>query len=91
MNADPVTALLRASIRRSVHTDLAGVWARGPLPGGGAVIALVQSVAAGTTDVETAGNTLETANAFVYRFEDTRIAEMWMICAAPAGTESFWD
>ena len=39
MRPDPVTALLRASIRRSVHTDLAGVWARGPLPGGGAVIA----------------------------------------------------
>ena len=28
------------------------------------------------------GNTLETNNAFVYRFEDSRIAEMWMICAA---------
>ncbi|MEF2276933.1 1-acyl-sn-glycerol-3-phosphate acyltransferase [Deinococcus sp. YIM 134068] len=39
MRPDPVTALLRASIRRSVHSDLAGVWARGPLPPGGAVIA----------------------------------------------------
>lgn len=37
------------------------------------------------------GSTLETNNAFVYRFEDDRIAEMWMICAAPAGSESFWD
>ena len=27
-------------------------------------------------------NTLETNNAFVCRFEDSRIAEMWMICAA---------
>ena len=36
------------------------------------------------------GRTLETNNAFVYRFEGGRIAEMWMICAAPAGTESFW-
>src|SRR5688572_9783021 len=30
------------------------------------------------------GKTLETNNAFVYRFEDGRIAEMWMICAAPS-------
>ena len=36
------------------------------------------------------GRTLETNNAFVYRFEGGRIAELWMICAAPAGTESFW-
>ena len=36
------------------------------------------------------GRTLETKNAFVYQFEGGRIAEMWMICAAPAGTESFW-
>ena len=37
------------------------------------------------------GRTLETKNAFVYRFEDDRIAEMWMICAAPAGSEAIWD
>lgn len=37
------------------------------------------------------GATLETKNAFIYRFEDSRIAEMWMICAAPAGSEAFWD
>ncbi len=37
------------------------------------------------------GNTLETENAFVYRFDGGRIAEMWMICAAPAGSESFWN
>ncbi len=37
------------------------------------------------------GRTLETRNAFVYRFDGDRIAEMWMICAAPAGSESFWD
>jgi len=36
------------------------------------------------------GKTLETNNAFVYRFEDGRIAELWMICAAPSGSESFW-
>ena len=37
------------------------------------------------------GRTLETNNAFVYQFRKGRIAEMWLICAAPAGTESFWD
>lgn len=37
------------------------------------------------------GTTLEAKNAFIYRFEDDRIAEMWMICAAPAGSERFWD
>ncbi len=37
------------------------------------------------------GRTLETKNAFIYRFEDSRIAEMWMICAAPNGSRSFWD
>ena len=36
------------------------------------------------------GKTLETKNAFIYRFEDSRIAEMWMICAAPKSSESFW-
>lgn len=29
------------------------------------------------------GNTLETRNAFVYRFEGARIAEMWMFLGAP--------
>jgi len=37
------------------------------------------------------GSTLEAENAFVYQFEGDRIAEMWMICAAPVGSESFWD
>jgi ketosteroid isomerase-like protein len=37
------------------------------------------------------GRTLETKNAFVYEFEGDRIAEMWMICAAPPGSETFWD
>ena len=37
------------------------------------------------------GNTLETRNAFIYQFDGRRIAEMWMICAAPAESESFWD
>ena len=36
------------------------------------------------------GSTLETKNVFVYQFENGRIAEMWMICAAPAGSEAFW-
>jgi ketosteroid isomerase-like protein len=37
------------------------------------------------------GATLDTNNAFVYRFADGRIAEMWMICAAPPEAASFWD
>ena len=37
------------------------------------------------------GKTLEAENAFVYRFVDGRIAELWMICAAPAGSESIWN
>jgi ketosteroid isomerase-like protein len=37
------------------------------------------------------GRTLEAENAFVYQFEGKRIAELWMICAAPAGSETFWD
>jgi ketosteroid isomerase-like protein len=37
------------------------------------------------------GATLETENAFVYRFRDGRIAEMWMVCAAPAEASAFWD
>lgn len=36
------------------------------------------------------GRTLEANNAFVYRFAGSRIAEMWMICTAPAGSEAFW-
>ena len=36
------------------------------------------------------GKTLDTRNAFVYRFEDGRIAEMWMIGAGPVGSESFF-
>ncbi|MCP2015337.1 1-acyl-sn-glycerol-3-phosphate acyltransferase [Deinococcus sp. HSC-46F16] len=39
MTPDPVGAMLRASIRRSVRTGLGGVWLRGPLPAGGAVLA----------------------------------------------------
>ena len=37
------------------------------------------------------GRTLETRNAFVYRFDGGRIDEMWMISAAPPGSESFWS
>jgi ketosteroid isomerase-like protein len=37
------------------------------------------------------GATLEAKNVFVYRFEDGRIAEMWMVCTAPAGSETFWS
>jgi ketosteroid isomerase-like protein len=37
------------------------------------------------------GRTLETNNAFIYHFRDGRIAEMWMINAAPTGSESFWQ
>ncbi|BDP43077.1 1-acyl-sn-glycerol-3-phosphate acyltransferase [Deinococcus aetherius] len=39
MSFDWVAALLQTNIRRSVHTDLRGVWVRGPLPQGGAVLA----------------------------------------------------
>ncbi|HVF18874.1 MAG TPA: nuclear transport factor 2 family protein [Mycobacteriales bacterium] len=37
-----------------------------------------------------AGRTLESDNAFVYRFEGPRIAEMWMFAGAPAGSEEFF-
>ena len=37
------------------------------------------------------GRTLEAKNAFVYQFDGGRSGEMWMICAAPAGSESFWE
>jgi len=36
------------------------------------------------------GRILETNNAFIYRFEDGRIAEMWMIGAGNPGSESFF-
>ncbi|WP_234009090.1 1-acyl-sn-glycerol-3-phosphate acyltransferase [Deinococcus sp. NW-56] len=39
MTPDPVAAMLRASIRRSLHTGLGGVWVRGSWPTGGAVLA----------------------------------------------------
>src|SRR5215204_954748 len=37
------------------------------------------------------GKTLEAKNVFVYEFAGDRIADLWMICTAPAGSESFWD
>jgi ketosteroid isomerase-like protein len=37
------------------------------------------------------GTTLEAQNAFVYRFREGRIAEMWMVCTAPAESARFWD
>ena len=37
------------------------------------------------------GRTLEAEDAFIYRFEGSRIAEIWMMWAPPAGSESFWD
>jgi ketosteroid isomerase-like protein len=37
------------------------------------------------------GRTLDTHNAFIYRFEDGRIAEMWMIGAGSTGSESFFE
>jgi ketosteroid isomerase-like protein len=37
------------------------------------------------------GRTLDQRNAFIYRFEDGRIAEMWMIGAGPSGSESFFE
>lgn len=36
------------------------------------------------------GQTLEMDDAFIYRFEGDRIAEMWMLVAAPAGSEAFF-
>ncbi|WP_272976014.1 lysophospholipid acyltransferase family protein [Deinococcus geothermalis] len=38
-HADPVAALLRANIRRSLRTGLGGVWVYGSLPAGNAVLA----------------------------------------------------
>ena len=37
------------------------------------------------------GQTLDSRNAFIYRLEDGRIAEMWMIGAGPSGSESFFE
>ena len=37
------------------------------------------------------GQTLDQRNAFIYRFEDGRIAELWMIGTGPAGSESFFE
>lgn len=37
------------------------------------------------------GRTLETKNMFVCQLEGDRIADLWMICAAPSGSESFWE
>ena len=37
------------------------------------------------------GKTLETNDMFVYEFRGDRIADLWMISAAPAGSEAFWD
>jgi ketosteroid isomerase-like protein len=37
------------------------------------------------------GRTLETKNMFVYEFAGDRIADLWMICAAPAESASFWN
>jgi ketosteroid isomerase-like protein len=37
------------------------------------------------------GRTLDTHNSFIYRFEEGRIAEMWMVGAGPAGSESFFQ
>ncbi|MGY1780696.1 nuclear transport factor 2 family protein [Geodermatophilus sp. SYSU D01036] len=36
------------------------------------------------------GRRLESDNAFVYRFADDRIAEMWMFIGAPPGSEEFF-
>ena len=37
------------------------------------------------------GRTLEAKDAFIYRIEDGRIAEIWMLSDAPADSASFWD
>jgi ketosteroid isomerase-like protein len=37
------------------------------------------------------GLTLESDNAFVYRFDAGRIAEVWMFIGAPAGSEAFFE
>jgi ketosteroid isomerase-like protein len=37
------------------------------------------------------GRTLDTRNAEIWRFEDGRVAEMWLIGAGPVGSESFFE
>ena len=37
------------------------------------------------------GRTLETKDAFGYRFEDGRIAEIWMLDASPPEASTFWQ
>jgi ketosteroid isomerase-like protein len=37
------------------------------------------------------GRTLEARDAFVYRFEGGRIAEIWLLSAAPAESAAFWS
>ena len=37
------------------------------------------------------GKTLEAKNVFIYEFAGNQISDLWMICTAPAGSESFWD
>lgn len=37
------------------------------------------------------GNTLDAYNVFAYRLDRGRIAEMWAVCTAPAGSEAFWS
>jgi hypothetical protein len=35
--------------------------------------------------------TLDTHNAEIWRFEEGRVAEMWLIGAGPVGSESFFE
>ncbi|MBC2644185.1 MULTISPECIES: nuclear transport factor 2 family protein [unclassified Rhodococcus (in: high G+C Gram-positive bacteria)] len=37
------------------------------------------------------GRSVEVKNAFIYRFDQGRIAEMWMICAGRPELTSFWN
>ena len=37
------------------------------------------------------GRTLETKDAFIYRFEGGRIDEIWMLDAAPPEASTFWE
>jgi ketosteroid isomerase-like protein len=37
------------------------------------------------------GRTLESPDAFIYRFENGRIAEIWYLSAAPAESAGFWQ
>ena len=47
-------------------------------------------VRVGTRGPGSRDRTLESDNAFVYRFDDDRIAEMWMFIGAPPGSEAFF-